>query len=121
MKTSIRDLAKQLGFDQCRFARVGPAPHFAEYHSWLQSGAHGEMAWLARDHTRRSDPSLLLPGAKTLLLLAKNYYQGPSLRVHSGRIARYAWGSDYHDLMLAAMKPIDAFLRDLGGRQKCYV
>jgi epoxyqueuosine reductase len=121
MKTSIRDFAKRCGFDMCRFARAGPAPHFAEYYSWLQSGAHGDMIWLARDPVRRSDPSRVLPDAKTLLLLARNYYQGPSPRVYPGRIARYAWGSDYHDLMLAAMRPIDLFLHDLGGKQKCYV
>jgi epoxyqueuosine reductase len=121
MKTSIRDFAKRCGFDMCRFGRSGPAPHFAEFHSWLQSGAHGDMTWLARDPVRRSDPSHALPDAKTLLLLARNYYQGPSPRVYPGRIARYAWGSDYHDLMLAAMRPIDLFLHDLGGKQKCYV
>ena len=121
MKTRIRAFAKQCGFDMCGFASAGRAPHSAEYNSWLQSGAHGEMAWLERDPNRRSDPSLVLPGAKTLLLLAKNYFQGSHSRKHPGRIARYAWGSDYHDLMLAAMKPIDGFLRDLGGRQKCYV
>jgi epoxyqueuosine reductase len=121
MKANIRDLATRCGFDMCRFARASPAPHFAEYQSWLQSGAHGDMAWLARDPVRRSDPSRLLPDAKTVLLLARNYYQGPSPRLNPGRIARYAWGSDYHDLMLAAMRPIDMLLRDLGGKQKCYV
>jgi epoxyqueuosine reductase len=121
MKTGIRDFARQCGFDMCRFTRAGLAPHSVEFHSWLQSGAHGDMSWLARDPTRRSDPSLVLPEAKTLLLLARNYYQGPSARTIPGRIARYAWGSDYHDLMLAAMRPIDLLLRGLGGRQKCYV
>jgi epoxyqueuosine reductase len=121
MKTGIRAFAKQCGFDMCGFASASPAPHSAEYRSWLQSGAHGEMAWLERDPNRRSDPSLVFPGARTLLLLAKNYFQGSQSRKHPGRIARYAWGSDYHDLMLAAMKPIDALLSDLGGRQKCYV
>jgi epoxyqueuosine reductase len=121
MKSRIRDFAKQCGFDMCQFGLAGPAPHSAEYYRWLQSGAHGEMAWLARDPIRRSNPSLVLPGAKSIVLLAKNYFQGPPSRKHPGRIARYAWGSDYHDLMLAAMRPIDALLSDLGGRQKCYV
>jgi len=121
VKTRIEDFAKQCGFDLCRFARAGPAPHSTEYRAWLQSGAHGDMTWLARDPVRRSDPSRVLPDAKTLLLLARNYYQGPSTRIGPGRIARYAWGSDYHDLMLAAMRPIDFFLHDLGGKQKCYV
>lgn len=121
MKTRIRDFATQCGFDMCRFGRAGSAPHSAQYHRWLQSGAHGEMTWLARDPVRRSDPTLVFPGAKSILLLARNYFQGPHSRTHPGRIARYAWGSDYHDLMLAAMRPIDALLCELGGRQKCYV
>jgi epoxyqueuosine reductase len=121
MKKTIRDFAEQCGFEMCRFAHAGPAPHFGEYCSWLGSGAHGEMTWLAREPIRRSDPSLLLTEAKTLLLLAKSYYQGASPRKQAGRIARYAWGSDYHALMLAAMRPIDRLLGEFGGRQKCYV
>jgi epoxyqueuosine reductase len=121
MKTRIRELATQCGFDMCRFGRAGPAPHSAQYRRWLQSGAHGEMTWLARDPVRRSDPTLVFPATKSIVLLARNYFQGPHPRMHPGRIARYAWGSDYHDLILAAMRPIDAFLCELGGRQKCYV
>ncbi|MBV8415264.1 MAG: tRNA epoxyqueuosine(34) reductase QueG, partial [Verrucomicrobia bacterium] len=62
-----------------------------------------------------------LSNAKTLLVLAKNYFQGPNPRYHAGKIARYAWGADYHEIMLKDMAPIEVLLRENGGCQKCYV
>jgi len=121
MKNEIRALATSCGFDDCRFARAGQAPHSLEYFSWLRAGSHGGMTWLGRDPARRADPSRVLFNAKTLLILAKNYFQGPNPRYHAGKIARYAWGSDYHDIMLRDMAPIEALLRENGGHQKCYV
>jgi epoxyqueuosine reductase len=121
MKTTIKALAKDHGFDDCRFTKAVRAPHATEYFSWLQTGNHGEMAWLGRDPVRRADPALVLADAKTVLVLATNYFQGTNFRRQKGRIARYAWGADYHKIMLQNMAPIDAFLRENGGRQKCYV
>jgi epoxyqueuosine reductase len=121
MKTVVRALAKKHGFADCRFARAVQAPHAAEYVSWLQSGNHGDMAWLGRDPARRADPARVLIDAKTVVMLATNYFQGPGPRQHSGKIARYAWGADYHDIMLQNMVPLDGFLRESGGLQKCYV
>jgi epoxyqueuosine reductase len=121
MKTTIRALAKEHGFDDCRFARAAQANHAMQYFSWLQSGNHGEMTWLSRDPARRADPARVLVDAKTVLLLAANYFQGPDPRSEQGKIARYAWGADYHQIMLQNMVPIDAFLRENSGYQKCYV
>jgi epoxyqueuosine reductase len=121
MKTTIRALAKKNGFDDCRFARTARAPHAIEYFSWLRSGGHGDMDWLSRDPPKRTDPGRVLVGSKTLLMLAMNYFQGQNLRRQQGRIDSYAWGADYHKIMLQNMAPIDAFLQENGGRQKCYV
>jgi epoxyqueuosine reductase len=121
MKTTIRSLAKKHGFDDCRFAQAAPALHATEYFSWLQTGNHGDMTWLSRDPERRADPVQVLVGAKTVLVLATNYFQGHNPRQQMGKIARYAWGSDYHHILLKNMVPIDAFLQENGGRQKCYV
>src|ERR1700722_18237617 len=121
MKIILRELAKKHGFDDCRFARAVQASHANEYFSWLQTGNHGDMAWLGRDPARRGDPTRVLVEAKTVLVLAPNYFQGQNPRRHQGKIARYAWGDDYHKIMLQNMIPIDSFLRENGGRQKCYV
>jgi epoxyqueuosine reductase len=121
MKSKIKALAKKNGFDDCRFAQAVEAPHAIEYFAWLQAGSHGDMAWLDRDPTRRTDPARVLAGARTLVVLAMSYFQGTNPRRRDGRIARYAWGADYHKIMLEKMAPIDAFLQEKGGRQKCYV
>jgi epoxyqueuosine reductase len=121
MKSKIRALATSCGFDDCRFARAEQAPHSLQYFSWLSTGSHAGMTWLGRDPARRADPSRVLSNAKTLLVLAKNYFQGPNPRYHAGKIARYAWGADYHEIMLKDMAPIEALLRENGGCQKCYV
>lgn len=121
MKTTIRALAKEHGFDDCRFAKAVQAPHAVDYFSWLESGKHGQMTWLERDPPRRADPARVLVGAKTVIVLATNYFQGRNPRQHHGKFARYAWGADYHNIMLRNMVPIDTFLRERRGCQKCYV
>jgi epoxyqueuosine reductase len=121
MKTALEQLAADSGFDDCRVAPVTLAPHADALFAWLRSGSHGQMEWLGRTPERRVDPAEILPGARSLILLATNYYQGESERRVPGRIARYAWGEDYHEVLLRRMAPIDAFLRSRGGIQKCYV
>ena len=121
MKAFIRSLAKTHGFDDCRFANAVQAPHAEEFFSWLQSGNQGEMTWLEREPGRRADPTQVLSEAKTVVVLAANYFQGTNPRRNEGKIARYAWGSDYHQIMLQNMVPIDAYLQAQGGTQKCYV
>jgi epoxyqueuosine reductase len=146
-------LARELGFDLCRFARAGTPEHAAEFRDWLDRGDAGEMNYLARNSERRCDPRQILPDAKTVIVLALNYFQSarkrhpveaavpaassatiaagppsPSFGAAStgatrarGRIARYAWGDDYHKLIEKKLAVIDQFLRRRGGRQKCYV
>src|ERR1700722_3795666 len=115
MKTILRALAKKQGFADCRFAKAIQAAHAIEFFSWLQTGNQGDMTWLSRDPVRRADPTRVLVEAKTILVLAANYFQGPNPRRTSGKIARYAWGDDYHKIMLRNMGPIDAFLQENGG------
>jgi epoxyqueuosine reductase len=125
LKAELVRRAGELGFDGCRIARASPPRHGPEFRAWLRDGAAGEMEWLHRGEEKRCEPALVLPTARCVIVLALNYWQGPEpVRVGSGsagRIARYAWGDDYHDLMLAKLRELDAFLRDQGGEQKIYV
>ena len=83
------------------------------------------MAWLARGEEKRCDPQQVLAGARSIIVVALNYWQGepeaPASPAVSGRIARYAWGDDYHDVMLSKLEQLSEFLAEQGGRQKCYV
>jgi epoxyqueuosine reductase len=121
VKTTLKTLARTSGFERCTVAAAQRAPHAVAYRAWLDSGWHGEMSWLARNPARRSDPALVLPGARSIVLLAKSYFQGATTRQIPGRVARYAWGEDYHQLMLDSMQPLLNFLAEQGGAQRAYV
>jgi len=95
------------------------------------------MSYMQRGQEKRCDPQKILPGARSVIVVALNYFQGDvahapsqsfgvagraaSVEGATGRIARYAWGNDYHDVVAAKLDKIDNFLRGFGGRQKCYV
>ncbi len=87
---------------------------------WLEAGSHGEMAWMAKNIERRSDPRLVLEGAKSVIVLATNYFQGEK-PVTDYRIARYAWNDDYHDLIEKRLKALEDFLTAHGGTTRRYV
>src|SRR5207248_5058798 len=134
-RTQVVALARELGFDLCRFAKAETPEHVAEFRDWLDRGDAGEMNYLARNSARRCDPRQILPDVKTVIVLALNYFQGresaaagmspakgaTAPAATTGRIARYAWGDDYHGLIEKKLAVIDQFLRECGGRQKCYV
>ena len=143
MKARLTDLACRLGFDSCRIARCDVPTHANEFSDWLCREAHGEMEYMRRGEEKRRDPQKILADAKSVIVLAMNYFQGAESGSGSqpiksqsgsdhrqdadattavrGRIARYAWGDDYHELIETKLKEIDNFLREYGGLQKCYV
>ena len=140
-RSQVVMLARELGFDLCCFARVDAPGHALEFREWLDRGQGGEMNYLARNAEKRCDPRQVLPKAKTVIVLALNYFQGPNAETveatalpskplsagdtavtgATGRIARYAWGEDYHQLIQKKLTALDAFLQEHGGTQKCYV
>ena len=125
VKNRLQMMAAELGFDVCRVTSCLPPPHVAQFRSWLGEGRAGEMNYMQRGEEKRSDPQQILPGARSIVVLAMNYWQGeeasaPANRA-TGRIARYAWGDDYHDIIAGKLDKIDELLQGAGGIQKCYV
>src|SRR5579862_327288 len=118
-KEALAVEAKALGFALCKVAKCEAPPHAAEFLQWLDRGRGGEMAWLGANKDRRVDPRQVLPGARSVIVLAMNYWQGGEPT--GPRIARYAWGNDYHDLIAARLAKLDALLKECGGTQKCCV
>jgi epoxyqueuosine reductase len=117
----IQEQAYRLGFD---LAGVTPArppgDHLAAYRDWLARGDHGEMAYMARPDrvARREDPTRILPGVRSVICVAVNYYPGPppDLEGLRGRVSNYAWGQDYHDWMLPRLMELAAFIHaEVGG------
>jgi epoxyqueuosine reductase len=112
----ICNRARDLGFDLAGVAPVFPTPHLDAYRAWLAQGYHGEMGYLARPDRveRRKDPAKVLPDARSIVCVGLNYYPGPLPESLShdparGLISNYAWGQDYHDLMLPRLEELVAF------------
>jgi epoxyqueuosine reductase len=120
IKSNLLAKAHALGFDDCRVAPALPATHRELFEQWIAEGKYGDMAWMARNVERRTDPRVVLPGARSVIVLAMNYYQGSGPE-NDYRIARYAWNDDYHDLIEKKLRELDAFLISHGGTQKPYV
>jgi epoxyqueuosine reductase len=129
VKDDLVAFAHSLGFDLCRVAPAVTPPHAAEFRTWLDHGCQGEMTWLERNADRRTNPQLVQPEAKSVIILGVNYYQADvSLTLREsegeaarGRIARYAWGDDYHDLIESKLRSLEAWLVERGGVQRRYV
>lgn len=125
VKEKLVEVARDAGFDVCRVAKCAAPIHSNEFRDWLRAGAAGEMNYMERGAEKRGDPQKVLSGAKSIIVLALNYFQGEQVRrsqtAATGKVARYAWGNDYHDVIAAKLDKIDNFLRQFGGTQKCYV
>lgn len=98
----ILEKAKSLGFDLAGVAKAESLePEGKRLVEWLERGHQGEMTWLTRDPAKRGDPRLLFPGTKSVVSLAVNYYTPAqhSEDTETGKISRYAWGDDYHEII----------------------
>ncbi|MCE2489005.1 MAG: tRNA epoxyqueuosine(34) reductase QueG [Anaerolineae bacterium] len=120
----LREKALELGFNLVGITAATPSPTLWAYQRWIERGMHGSMAWLARPdrQTRRRDLNVILPGVQTLLVVGLDYAQalapGPLLNdPQRGRIAAYAWGLDYHDVMSARLEQLAAWLQRESGQR----
>lgn len=104
--STIQRLAAECGID-----KIGVAPANAlesesiQLNEWLVRGYHGEMLWMAREPQKRTDPKLIFPEAKTVLVAAVNYFT-PYEHEETGKISRYAWGDDYHDVVKEKLREL---------------
>jgi epoxyqueuosine reductase len=109
---TIRAKAREVGFE-----RVGIVPAAAlpdekrQLDEWLGRGFNGHMAWMARDPEKRADPTLLMPGARSIVVVAHNYYT-PHQHAETGKISRYAWGDDYHDILREKLSKLYDWIKE---------
>jgi epoxyqueuosine reductase len=121
-KEEVRAAAKELGFALCGFAKAGPAPHSKALEQWLQNGNQASMQWMERTAEDRMAPERVLPGARSVVVLATNYFhENPPFAPGTGRIARYAWSEDYHEVIRPRLESLAARMAESGGTQRCSV
>lgn len=126
MKEEIIKYALSLGFAKVGFARAEPLhPEFEAYTEWLENGFHATMGYMAENGEKRLDVRNILSEATTVIVLAFNYYSGHKhnggLSGEKGKISRYAWGDDYHDIIKPKLKQIAEFIASLGDDVKTWV
>lgn len=107
----VKARARAAGFDLAGVARLGPATTHPAYLRWLERGDQGPMAWIERHADLRADPRSLLPGARSALVVALRYAPlGEADGPLWPRVARYARGVDYHDLMRSRLREVAEFV-----------
>ncbi len=116
----IKRFAKEgAGFDLVGIAR-SPLPEFygEALERWVQKGFAGSMDYMARDSRKRADPREILPSAKSVISLAMNYYhpEDPKPGEWSvGKVAKYAYGADYHKVIEKKLKLLSKFVHESAG------
>jgi epoxyqueuosine reductase len=124
LEAKIKAKAQELGFDLVGIAAVEASLFAAPFRDWIAQGYAGEMAYLERNADKRLDPSLILPGAKSIIAVGMNYYTDadegagtPPTDSEHGVVARYARGDDYHDVMTARLKTLLEWLKGEAGAE----
>src|SRR5688500_5821287 len=104
----IKAEATQLGFSFCGIARAEfLADEAPRLEAWLKKGHQGKMSYLENYFDKRLDPTLLVPGAKSVISLLYNYYPGKDLvKQQEFKVAKYAYGEDYHFVVKDKLKTL---------------
>lgn len=128
---ALKGQAQALGFSFAGLTPARPSPTLDAYLRWIAAGMHGTMGYLARPDrlARRRDLNVIVPGARSLVVVGLDYFTGQFAERDlsdpaRGRIAAYAWGVDYHDLMTPRLEALAAWLAAAAGappEQRVYV
>jgi epoxyqueuosine reductase len=101
----LKDIALEQGFDRAGICDALPSPHLDYYREWVDRGLHAGMGYLEDSLALRSTPASLLKGAQSILAVSLNY-RPPEEFCATSRVAKYAYGRDYHKVLKAKIKRI---------------
>jgi epoxyqueuosine reductase len=112
--SAIKTRAFALGFDLCGIAPAGDFRELAFLREWISRGYAGEMAYIPRSADRRADVRLVVPGARSVIVMGTLYNTVPPYEADpetgAALISRYAWGDDYHDVIKARLDALLAWM-----------
>ncbi len=107
----VKTTAKKLGFDFCGISKAEFLEEEApRLENWLKKNQNGEMAYMENYFDKRLDPTLLVPGAKSVISLLYNYYPEQQNQNPNYKISKYAFGNDYHEVI---KEKLNTFLSEL--------
>ncbi len=108
----VREYATALHFDHCGIAKAVRLDEDARrLENWLSRGMHGSMKYMENYFDLRVDPTRLVPGAKSVITLLMNYYPAAVQHPEAPKVARYAWGDDYHEVIRARLNAFLEYIR----------
>ncbi|WP_320051885.1 tRNA epoxyqueuosine(34) reductase QueG [uncultured Acetobacteroides sp.] len=111
---TIRTLAAGLGFDAVGFARAQRLDQEADHlRAWLDAGHHADMAWMEGHFDKRVDPTLLVDGAKSVVVVLLSYKPAQVQLADLPQIAKYAYGDDYHDVIKGKLWDLLAQIKEV--------
>jgi epoxyqueuosine reductase len=111
--TIVKRLARELGFSFCGISKAGFLEEEApRLEAWLKKGMHGEMGYMANHFDKRLDPTLLVPGAKSVVSLLFNYFPEKKQSEGTPGISKYAYGEDYHEVVKDRLKRFISLLNE---------
>ena len=113
---AVKERARSLGFDLCGVARAEAFPEADRFDEWLDRGYAGSMAYLSRSRERRRDLRAVLPSVRSVIVTGTVYHADRPYPIEHddpgvARIARYAWGDDYHTVIARRLEALLAWLR----------
>lgn len=113
LKAEIRKRALAAGFTDMAVAHAGPLDKERKrLREWLDQGRHGEMHYMENHFEKRTDPTKLVEGAQSLVLFTFNYYPKREQKEDTYKIARYAYGKDYHRVLKDKLYEIYNYLHE---------
>jgi epoxyqueuosine reductase len=115
LTAEIKARALAVGFHKVGVVPAAPLlDERARLAQWLARGLNGEMRWMERAPEQRTDPRLLFPAARSVLVCLLNYHtpHAHAADPAAGKISRYAWGDDYHDVVGAKLKSLLAWIKE---------
>ena len=110
----IKQKAFEIGFHKIGIVRAetlyAEGEHLKE---WLERDFHGEMSWMEREPEKRTNPKLLFPAAESIIVVALNYYTPHRHEEDAakGKVSRYAWGDDYHDVVKEKLRELLVWIK----------
>ncbi|MEK7723053.1 MAG: tRNA epoxyqueuosine(34) reductase QueG [Acidobacteriota bacterium] len=115
LTNKIKEKALEIGFHKIGITRADSLTHEGEHLlEWLNSNYHADMKWLEREPEKRTNPKLIFPEAKSIIAVALNYYTSHQHEPASnkGKVSRYAWGDDYHDVMQGKLRELLVWIKN---------
>lgn len=119
----IKQFALTLGFDACGICRAESSGEEENLRNWISMNYQGDMSYLERNIEKRDDPRLLVPGAKSIISVALNYYPNEKRDTSLPKFAYYAYGKDYHYVVKEKLRQLFNYIKsiypDTEGRYFC--